>query len=113
MTSLPKCKALQERVGEWDWGKMMVLYCKNAAAGDFEFARRIVVLYREMEIAYDEKLDFIRELDSVPGVAVAAETAEFLNDKLWKDDKRLQKLHNMEIDARDSGYQEESFIERL
>ncbi|GKC91636.1 hypothetical protein Tco_1152285 [Tanacetum coccineum] len=82
MASLPKCKALQERVSEWDWSKMLALYCKSDAADDFEFARRISVLYREMEITYGEKLDFIQELEGVPGVVVAAKTAEFLNDKL-------------------------------
>ncbi|GKA77562.1 hypothetical protein Tco_0784023 [Tanacetum coccineum] len=66
-----------------------------------------------MEIAYSEKLDFIRELEGVPRVAVAAKTTDFLNDKLWKDDKILIKLHNTEILARDSGYQKEEFAERL
>nr|GEU81831.1 hypothetical protein [Tanacetum cinerariifolium] len=59
MASLPKCKALHERV-----------------------ARRISVLYREMEIAYGEKLDFIWELEVVPCVVVVAKTTEFLNNKL-------------------------------
>nr|GEV50547.1 hypothetical protein [Tanacetum cinerariifolium] len=113
MASLPKCKALQERVGEWEWSKMLAMYCKSAAAYDFEFARRISVLYPKMEMAYGEKLNFIRELEGVPGVVVAAKTAEFLNDKLWKDDKILTKLHNMEILARDCGYQKEEFVERL
>nr|GEV12931.1 hypothetical protein [Tanacetum cinerariifolium] len=79
---MPKCKALRERVGEWDWSKMIGVYYKSAMADDFEFARRISVLYQEMEIAYSEKLDFIRELEVVPGVAVEAKTTEFLNDKL-------------------------------
>ncbi|GJX30770.1 hypothetical protein Tco_0240625 [Tanacetum coccineum] len=113
MAALPKCKALQERVGEWDWSKMLALYCKNVAADDFEFARRISVLYQEMEIVCGEKLAFIRELEGVPSVAVAAKTAEFLNDKLWKDDKILTKLHNTKILARDCAYQKEEFAERI
>ncbi|GJU24124.1 hypothetical protein Tco_1162745 [Tanacetum coccineum] len=92
---------------------MLALYCKSVAADVFEFARRISVLYRKMEIAYGEKLDFIRELEGVPVVDVAAKTAKFLNDKLWKDDKILTKLHNTEILARDYGYQKEEFVERL
>nr|GEW91238.1 hypothetical protein [Tanacetum cinerariifolium] len=85
----------------------------NDAANDFEFAKRISMLYQEMEMAYGEKLDFIRELEGVPGVAMVTKTAEFLNDKLWKDDKILTKLHNMKILACDCGYHKEEFVERL
>ncbi|GJT92834.1 hypothetical protein Tco_1081679 [Tanacetum coccineum] len=116
-----ECRALEkelhvqkiEHVGEWDLSKRMALYSKSVAADDFEFARRITMLYQEMEIAYGEELDLIQELEVVPGVAVAAKTVEFLNDKLWKDDKVLTKLHNIEILARDCDYQKEEFVERL
>ncbi|GKE39038.1 hypothetical protein Tco_1462443 [Tanacetum coccineum] len=30
--------------------------------------------------AYDDRVDFIRELEAVPGIAAAVKTAEFLND---------------------------------
>ncbi|GKA42127.1 hypothetical protein Tco_0734787 [Tanacetum coccineum] len=48
---------------------------------------------------YDEKVDFIRELEDMAGVDEAAKTLKFLNDNLWKDEKRLRKLRNMEADA--------------
>nr|GEU62918.1 hypothetical protein [Tanacetum cinerariifolium] len=38
--------------------------------------------YGEMEAAYNERVDFIKELEAVPGVDAAVKTAEFLNDAL-------------------------------
>ncbi|GJX93468.1 ALP1-like protein [Tanacetum coccineum] len=71
-----------KRVGGWEWADMMVLYCQNAAEEDSEFARCIGVLLQEMVAAYDDRVDFIRELEAVPGIAAAVKTAEFLNDAL-------------------------------
>ncbi|GKD15490.1 hypothetical protein Tco_1199897 [Tanacetum coccineum] len=48
----------------------------------------------EIVVAYDDKVDFIRELEAVPGIDAAVKTVEFLNENLWKDDKRLRKLRN-------------------
>ncbi|GKF40529.1 hypothetical protein Tco_0120590, partial [Tanacetum coccineum] len=59
---------------------------------DSEFARSVGVLFEEMEVAYKERVYFIKELEAVSGVDVAVETAEFLKDVLWKDERRLQRL---------------------
>ncbi|GKA36415.1 hypothetical protein Tco_0722906, partial [Tanacetum coccineum] len=82
LTSLAKCAALKERVGDWEWADIMVLYCQNAAEEDSEFARRMGILLEEMEAAYNERVDFIKELEVVPGVDAVVKTAEFLNDAL-------------------------------
>ncbi|GKB65376.1 hypothetical protein Tco_0921562 [Tanacetum coccineum] len=71
MTSLVKCVALQERVGGWEWADMMALCCKNATEEDSELARHMGVLLQEMVAAYDDRVDFIRELEAVPGIAAA------------------------------------------
>ncbi|GKD65577.1 hypothetical protein Tco_1307685, partial [Tanacetum coccineum] len=65
-----------------EWVDMMVLYCQNAAAVDREYARRINALLQEMVVAYDERVDFIWEMEFVPGVVAAVKTAEFLNENL-------------------------------
>ncbi|GKB03351.1 hypothetical protein Tco_0831440 [Tanacetum coccineum] len=88
-----------ERVGGREWVDMMVLYCQRSAADDRQFANRISALLQEMIATYDDKMDFIRELEAVPGVNLAVKTTEFFNETLWKDDKRLRKLQNMEMDA--------------
>ncbi|GKE82578.1 hypothetical protein Tco_1552578, partial [Tanacetum coccineum] len=75
--------------------------------------RRMNELLQEMVATYDNKVDFIRELEVVPGVDAVAKTVEFLNENLWKDDKKLRKLHNMEIDASMRADQKERFIEKL
>ncbi|GKG49152.1 hypothetical protein Tco_0515604, partial [Tanacetum coccineum] len=64
MPSLIKCAALKERVGVWEWADMMMLYCRNVAEEDSEFARRMGVLLREMEARYNERVDFITELSA-------------------------------------------------
>ncbi|GJX99490.1 hypothetical protein Tco_0356509 [Tanacetum coccineum] len=96
MSWLPKCVALKERVGGWEWKDMMVLYCQMFAAEDYKFAKRIKLLLEEMLAAYEERVDFIRELEIVPDVAAAVKTTEFLNETLWKDDKRLHFIRELE-----------------
>ncbi|GKA92199.1 hypothetical protein Tco_0814124 [Tanacetum coccineum] len=91
MTSIPKCGALRDAVGGWDWVQMMSLYCQSSAA--------------------DEQ--FIRELEVVSGIAAAVKTAEFLNENLWKDDKRIRKLRNMNIDAGMKADEMENFVHKL
>ncbi|GJX65224.1 hypothetical protein Tco_0299567 [Tanacetum coccineum] len=113
MTSLVKCATLQERVDGWEWADMMVLYCKNAAEEDSEFARRMGVLLQEMVAAYDDRVDFIRELEAVPSIAAAVKTAEFLNDSLWKDDRRIQRSRKLQMDADLMAYEKEKFTEKL
>nr|GFB33976.1 hypothetical protein [Tanacetum cinerariifolium] len=82
MMSLTKCMALKEHVGDWEWADMMALYCQNVVEEDREFARRVGVLLEEMEAAYKEMVDFIKELKAVAGVDTAVKTAKFLNDVL-------------------------------
>nr|GEV13422.1 hypothetical protein [Tanacetum cinerariifolium] len=74
MTLLSKCAVLQERVSGWEWADIMALYCRKSVKEDPQFARRIGVLLQEMEAAYNERLDFIQELEAVPRVVVAALT---------------------------------------
>ncbi|GKA33002.1 hypothetical protein Tco_0719369 [Tanacetum coccineum] len=66
---------------------------------DSEFARRMGVLLQEMEVAYNERAYFIKELEVVSGVDAVVKTAEFLNDALWKDERRLQRLRKLRMDA--------------
>ncbi|GKA24561.1 hypothetical protein Tco_0710594 [Tanacetum coccineum] len=99
MAWLPKCAVLQEGVGRWEWVDMMVLYCQRSAVEDHEFARRINVLLQEMTDTRDDMVDFVHGLEAVPGVIAAVKVAGFLNETLVKDDKRLQKSQNMEIEA--------------
>nr|GEV86075.1 endoglucanase 25-like [Tanacetum cinerariifolium] len=79
----------------------------NATKEDSQFARRMGVLLQEMESAYDERANFIKELKVVPGVDAAVKTAEFLNDALWKDERRLQRLCKLRMDADLMAYEKE------
>nr|GEW61264.1 hypothetical protein [Tanacetum cinerariifolium] len=87
--------SLKERVGDWEWADMMALYCQNVTEEDSEFVRRMGVLLEEIEAAYNERVDFIKELEVVPGVDAAVKTAEFLNDALEiTEDLRLAREIN-------------------
>ncbi|GJW69020.1 hypothetical protein Tco_0123444 [Tanacetum coccineum] len=70
-----------------DRGRLKMI--KGMFEEDSEFARRMGVLLQEMEAAYNERVDFIKELEAVPGVNAAVKTSEFLIDALWKDERRL------------------------
>ncbi|GKF86429.1 hypothetical protein Tco_0254256 [Tanacetum coccineum] len=113
MSSLIKCAALKERVGVWEWADIMMLYCRNVAEKDSEFSRCMGVLLREMEVRYNERVDFIKELEVVLGVDAAFKTAEFLNDALWNDERRLQRLRKLQMDADIIVYEKEKFMEKL
>ncbi|GJT39170.1 hypothetical protein Tco_0939035 [Tanacetum coccineum] len=108
-----KERGWKDSIGGWDWPRMMVLYCQKYAEDDRNFTRRLSDLLQEMETVHDEKLDFIRELDSMPGVDAASKTAEFLNEYLWKEDKWMRKLRNMEMDANLLAFEKDRFIEKL
>nr|GEX32097.1 nucleic acid-binding, OB-fold protein [Tanacetum cinerariifolium] len=60
-------------------------------AEDREFARRINVLLQEMTATRDDMVDFVQEIEAVPGVIMVIKTAEFLNETLVKEDRSLQK----------------------
>ncbi|GKB46468.1 hypothetical protein Tco_0897221 [Tanacetum coccineum] len=100
------------RVGDWEWVDMMALYCRNAAEEDNEFARRVGVLLEEMEAAYKERVDFIKELKAVPDVDAAVKTAELLNHVLWNNEMRLQRLCRLRMDADLMAYDKENFAEK-
>ncbi|GKD30079.1 hypothetical protein Tco_1240857 [Tanacetum coccineum] len=92
---------------------MMALYCRRSVAMDRDFASRMSDLLQEMVNVYDEKVDFIRELEVMAGVDEAAKTLKFLNENLWKDEKRLRMLRNMEADAGTKADEMERFVEKL
>lgn len=63
---------------------MMAMYCRDAAAKDFELDERINTLYQELEAAYVKKLEFIQELESVSNVVATEKSSEFLHEKMMK-----------------------------
>ncbi|GJV23151.1 hypothetical protein Tco_1375846 [Tanacetum coccineum] len=93
--------------------QMMSLYCESLAADERNFAGRLSDLLQEMINAYDKKVEFIQELEAVPGIVATVKTDEFLNENLWKDNKRIQKLRNMNIDAGVKADEMENFAHNL
>ncbi|GJX48311.1 hypothetical protein Tco_0273501 [Tanacetum coccineum] len=71
---------------------------RESAAEEAEFSRRISELWQDMVMAYDDKVNFIRELEAVPNIDAAVKTAKFLTDNLSTDDKRVRELINIEIE---------------
>ncbi|GJV28188.1 hypothetical protein Tco_1384636 [Tanacetum coccineum] len=127
MASLPKCGALRDAVSGWDWVAIMVLYCQISIAEDHDFARRMNQLLQEMVVAYDDKVDFIQELEAVPGVDATGKTDEFLKENLsvpgkmaefmkqvqGKDILNLMKLQILQREFNPRAQEKELFIEKL
>nr|GEX02414.1 hypothetical protein [Tanacetum cinerariifolium]GEX02418.1 hypothetical protein [Tanacetum cinerariifolium] len=139
MTSLTKCVALKEHVGDWEWADMMALYCRNAADEDSEFARRMGVLLEEMEAAYiereinedlrlardinalcarvtaiiDQREMFVDELDMLAGRHVPDKMADFMNQVQGKDILNLMKLQILEREFELRAQEKGIFIEKL
>nr|GEX00344.1 hypothetical protein [Tanacetum cinerariifolium] len=74
MTSMPKCGALRDAAGGWDWVQMMSLYCEGCAADGRNFAGRLSDLLQDMINAYDQKVELIRKLKALPGIVAAVKT---------------------------------------
>nr|GEX27490.1 hypothetical protein [Tanacetum cinerariifolium] len=84
-------------------------YCRKAAAEDRKFAR----LREEMIDAYEKRMYFVEELESVVGVIAPAKAAEFSNETHVKDDAKLGHLHDLERQAGLRAVEKEPFIQKL
>ncbi|GKG37670.1 hypothetical protein Tco_0456893, partial [Tanacetum coccineum] len=93
MEWLPMCMKLEEAVGVWNWLDMVALYCQKLASEHQEFAVKMSRLRGEMIEACQDRIAFIRELESVAGVTVTAKTAVFLKEMMDKEGSREWQLH--------------------
>ncbi|GJS08165.1 hypothetical protein Tco_0364961 [Tanacetum coccineum] len=66
-----------------------------------------------MNEACEDKIAFVRELESVVGVAVTAKTAMFLMEMMNKEGFREWQLRDLEKEARERALEIEMFVQKL
>ncbi|GJQ90603.1 hypothetical protein Tco_0001742 [Tanacetum coccineum] len=113
MEGLPMCAELEMAVGSRRWLNMMVLYYRKLASEDQEVALRFNRLRGDRNVAFEDKMDFVQELESVMGVSVVAKTAVFLKEMMEKEDSREYHLENLENETKQRALEMESFVQKL
>ncbi|GJX35904.1 hypothetical protein Tco_0247461 [Tanacetum coccineum] len=76
-------------------------------------AIRMNRLVDEMNEACQDRIAFVRELESVEGVTVTAKTAVFLKEMMDKEGSKEWQLHDLEKDAKEKALEIELFVQKL
>ncbi|GJU88766.1 hypothetical protein Tco_1301189 [Tanacetum coccineum] len=95
MEWLPKCVELEMAVGSQNWLGMMVVYCRNAAKEDREFATRVNRMRGDMIVACEDRVSFVAELETLSDVTAAGFTPrheEFDHDTLQSPSKGVERM---------------------
>ncbi|GKD77259.1 hypothetical protein Tco_1339880 [Tanacetum coccineum] len=103
---------LREAVKTSDWVDMLVFYYRKTAVEDRKFARQISRLREEMVAAYEKRMYFFEELESVVRIIVPAKATEFLNETQMKDNVKLGHLHDLERQTKLRAIEKELFIQK-
>ncbi|GKE33551.1 hypothetical protein Tco_1452873 [Tanacetum coccineum] len=91
---------------------MMVVYCRNAAKEDREFATRVNRIRGDMIVACEERVSFVAELETLSDVTTAVKTA-FFKETMDTDDMRIRLLHDLEKEAEERAREKEVFVQKL
>nr|GEX15239.1 hypothetical protein [Tanacetum cinerariifolium] len=84
MEWLPMCAKLEMAVSARNWLDMLVLCCRKFVSEHREFAIRMNRFVGEMNEACQDRIAFVRELESVVGVTVTTNTVVFLKEMMDK-----------------------------
>nr|GFA91886.1 hypothetical protein [Tanacetum cinerariifolium] len=88
------------------------LYCRKFTSKHREFAIRMNRLVGEMDEVCQDKIAFVRELESVAGVTVTAKTAVFLKEMMDKEDSREWQLRDLGKEAKERALETELFVQK-
>ncbi|GJZ40568.1 hypothetical protein Tco_0587454 [Tanacetum coccineum] len=75
-----------------------------------EFAIRMGRLRGEMIEACQDRIAFVRELESVVGVTITAKTAVFFKEMMEKEGSREWQLHDLGKEAEERAREIEMFV---
>nr|GEU59942.1 hypothetical protein [Tanacetum cinerariifolium] len=103
---------LEEAVGARNWLDMVVLYCRKFTSKHREFAIRMNRLVGEMDEVCQDKIAFVRELESVAGVTVTAKTAVFFKEMMDKEGSREWQLRDLGKEAKERAHETELFVHK-
>ncbi|GJT60746.1 hypothetical protein Tco_1004279 [Tanacetum coccineum] len=113
MEWLPMCAKLEEAVGARNWLDIVFLYCQKFLAEHRDFSIKVNRLVGQMNEACQDRIAFVRELESVAGVAVIAKTVVFLTEMMDKEGFRELQLRDLEKEARERALEIEMFVQKL
>ncbi|GKA37851.1 hypothetical protein Tco_0724416 [Tanacetum coccineum] len=113
MEWLPMCKKLEKAVGERNWLDMMIVYCREFTDEHRDFAIRVNRLIGDMRVACEDRVTFVRELQSVADETVPMKTAAFLDEMMNKKGSKEWQLCDLEKEAREMAFKIESFLLKL
>ncbi|GJR19705.1 hypothetical protein Tco_0968232 [Tanacetum coccineum] len=111
MEWLPMCAELEMAVGARNWLDMVVLYCQKFSSKHQEFAINMSRLVGEMNEACQDRIAFVRELESVACVTVMAKTIVFLKQMMDKEGSREWQLCDLVKEAKERALEIELFRE--
>ncbi|GJV66480.1 hypothetical protein Tco_1481989 [Tanacetum coccineum] len=113
MEWLPMCAELEMAVGACNWLDMVVLYCQKFSSEHQEFAINMSRLVGEMNEACQDRIAFVRELESVAGVTVMAKTIVFLKQMMDKEGSREWQLCDLVKEAKERALEIELFVQKM
>nr|GEZ65519.1 hypothetical protein [Tanacetum cinerariifolium] len=133
MVWLVKCEELKEIFGTSDWVDMMVRYCQRAAAENHEFGRKNNLLREQVIVVFEERREFVEEIETVHKVIVVFEerrefveeiktvhkvitpqkTAQILNEDQVKFAKNLLQMLNLEKAMEHKAFEKDLFADKL
>ncbi|GJX48312.1 hypothetical protein Tco_0273502 [Tanacetum coccineum] len=88
MEWLPKCAELEMVVGACNWLDMMIVYCREFESEHRDFALQMNRLIGQMNEACQDRIAFVRELESFTGKEAKERALEiqFFLQKLMRDE---------------------------
>ncbi|GKC93216.1 hypothetical protein Tco_1158658 [Tanacetum coccineum] len=113
MVWLAKCEELKEIFGTTDWVDMMVQYCRRAAAEDREFGRRINLLREQVMAVFEDRRDFVEEIETVRKVIAPQKTAQMLSEDQVKFEENLLLMLSLEKAMERRAFEKDSFADKL
>ncbi|GJR88505.1 hypothetical protein Tco_0212516 [Tanacetum coccineum] len=113
MEWLLMCVELETVVGARNWLDMVVLYCRKFTSEHQEFAIRINRLVGEMNKVCQDRIVFVRGIESVTDVTVTAKIVVFLKEMMNKEGSREWQLRDLGKEARERALEIELFVQKL
>nr|GEZ70277.1 hypothetical protein [Tanacetum cinerariifolium] len=113
MVWLVKCEELKEIFGTSDWVDMMVRYCQRAAAENHEFGRKNNLLREQVIVVFEERREFVEEIETVHKVITPQKTAQILNEDQVKFAKNLLQMLNLEKAMEHKAFEKDLFADKL
>ncbi|GKD39002.1 hypothetical protein Tco_1259209 [Tanacetum coccineum] len=107
------CEELEKAVSARNWLDMVAFYCREFVDEQREYDIKMGRLRGEMIEACQDRIAFVRELESVEGVTITMKTAVFFKEMMDKEGIREWQLHDLGKEAEERAHEIEMFVQKL